>query len=129
MRKCNIALDSLKFEDFINNPSYRKYEKFRLNTKAEGLFKWLCKRSESLFSAVINHKKPALQGVIVELEEKLEADDLLPEENNERRFFITMIGSMVRYILSDLKIKHVRTGVPLRHSKLIKTASTYTADK
>ena len=120
----SIYQSGKRFGDFFNEPGSRKYEKYRADPNAKIVFEWLKVRLDWLISSIKNHRKPALQGVIVDLEELLEKQFGWTRENKDN-FFITMIGSMVRFLVAEHGFSVKRTGVLLRNNKLISTAATY----
>lgn len=115
---------SRQFDEFFNESGFRKYERYRSDPKARVVFEWLRDRIELLVSSIRNHKKPALQGVIVDLEEILRSDFGWTKATKDN-FFITMIGAMVCYLVQERGFTVKRTGVLLRNSSIISTAATY----
>jgi len=111
------------FDGFFTNPRWKNYRQYSTDPMAREVFEWLKGRIDMLLASIVNHRKPALQGVIVDLEAFLCSNSVLPEE--KRNFFITMIGSMVCYLVEEFGFGVKRSGVPLRHSSLISTASAY----
>jgi hypothetical protein len=115
---------SRNFDEFLNEARYRNYEKYRSDQNAQFVFEWLCERIDLLISSIRNHGKPALQGVIVDLEELLRNRFGWSKENKDD-FFITMIGAMVRYLVEEHEFAVKRSGVPLRNTTIISTATSY----
>ncbi|MBI1318343.1 MAG: hypothetical protein GC168_05240 [Candidatus Hydrogenedens sp.] len=112
------------FDEFLNESRSRKYEKYRSDVNARRTFQWLVDRVESLLSSIRNHRRPALQGVIVDLEDWMTLE-LNWRKESQDNFFVTMIGAMVRYIVEEHGHTVKRTGVPLRHNNIITTAALY----
>ncbi|NQT35245.1 hypothetical protein HQ587_08650 [bacterium] len=112
------------FDEFFNHPGFRNYEKYRTDPNAKMVFEWLKARIDWLISSIRNHRKPALQGVIVDLEELLR-NNLGWSREHKDNYFITMIGAMVRFLVEEHGFTVKRTGVPLRHNRIITTAATY----
>ena len=120
----SIYQSTQEFDEFLDNPGFRNYEKYRNDPDAKMVFEWLKARIDWLISSIRNHRKPALQGVIVDLEELLQKN-LGWSHENKVNYFITMIGAMVRFLVEEHGFTVKRTGVPLRHNKIITTAATY----
>jgi len=104
---------------------YRNYLKYENDPNASLVFEWLLKRLDWLIASIHNHKKPALQGVIRNLEDEILEGQFGWTRDNKDNFFITMIGAMVCFLVEEHGYAVLRYGVPLRFSKIISTASTY----
>lgn len=121
----SIYNSNRSFQGFFDDSGSRNYEKYRSNENAEYVFEWLKARIDWLISSIRNHRKPALQGVIVDLTNDVLIGRFGWSKDNKDNFFITMIGAMVRYLVEEHGFEVVRSGVPLRHSDIIGTAATY----
>jgi hypothetical protein len=133
-----------EFQDFFQE-SYAKrtYAKFgkqdenpEMYSKSKAVFEFLQARVDRLMSSIINHRKPALQGVIYELELMLRdefqwtVEDKL-DRRQDVRHFITMIGAMVKYLVSefgyevDKNRQSYKLHCPEVDETLISTSSCY----
>ncbi len=120
----SVYTSTKKFDEFFDHPSYRNYEKYRKDENARMVFEWLKRRIDWLISSVRNHRRPALQGVIVDLEDLLQTR-LGWSKETKNKYFTTMIGAMVYFLLEEHGFSVLRTGVPLRNNRIISTAATY----
>jgi len=121
----SIYQSTRQFDDFFDDPGSRNYERFRTDPNARIVFEWLQARLDWLISSIRNHRKPALQGVIVDLEEEVLKGRFGWTRDSKENYFITMIGAMVRFLVEEHGFTVRRTGVPLRHNEIISTAATY----
>ena len=113
-----------QFNEFFEDPGSRKYEKYRNDPRAEVIYDCLQARIDWLISSIRNHRKPALQGVIEDLENIL-IEEFQWTRDQKENFFITMIGMMVRFLVEEHGFIVKRTRVPLRYNRIISTAATY----
>jgi hypothetical protein len=122
----SIYQSTRQFDDFFHETSCHKYEKYHFDPdiNARDIFGWLQLRVDCLISSIRNHRKPALQGVIVDLEDELTRRFRWSRDTKDG-FFITMIGAMVRYIVEEHGYRVRRNGVRLTNSRIISTAATY----
>jgi len=129
-------------KSFFDDKEFQRYQKLREDPQAQLVYKWLQMRIDMLMASVINHQRPALQGVIRELElylmnefgwtARMRSKKANEQERRKVEFFVTMIGAMTKHILLEYKFERGRKGVPLRHKEtqgLIRTASEYRYDK
>jgi len=121
----SIYTSTKSFNEFFEQTENKKYQKYQITNEAIKVYEFLQKRIDWLISSITNHKKPALQGVIVDLENLLK-DMLGWSETKKDNFFITMIGAMVRFLVSEHGFIVLNNGISLRNNEIISTASTYT---
>jgi len=127
------------YDGFFEQPeTKRPYTLFRDDIRAKLLFEFLQERIDMLLSSIISHGRPALQGVLAELEEMLTQhpkfrwtleDKRVPGDPKKVRHMITMIGAMVKYLVDEHGFVVDTRSVKLKHQQqpgLIASASTYT---
>lgn len=119
-----IFQSTYSFDGFFEDPRYRNYDKYHQDPRAREVFEFLRDHVDMLIASVVNHRKPAIQGVIVFLEDFLIAKFGWKPDQKEN-FFITFIGSLVNYLLEEFGFRVRRTGVKLRHNRIIGTAAIY----
>ena len=123
---------------FFAEKEFQRYQKFRDDPRAALVYAWLQSRFDMLLASVLNHQRPALQGVIRELELFLCDEFGWSKESRGKRapladrreieFFVSMIGAMAKHLLQEYKFERGRKGIPLRHSDslgLVRTAAEY----
>jgi hypothetical protein len=120
----SIYTSNRNFDEFLNEASYRKYEQYRSDQNAQFVFEWLRERIDWLITSIRNFEKPALQGVIVDLEELLR-DRFGWSKENKDDVFIRMIGSMVCYLVEEHGFSVKESKVPLSNNTIITTATSY----
>jgi hypothetical protein len=108
-------------ERFFADPVNRKYLKFR-DAKAFKEVAHLISRScRLMISSVENHGAPALQGIATELEGILSKYEDMAQD----KFFISAVGSLVRYVMCVQGYAVARHSVRMKRCRYISTASTY----
>lgn len=119
----SIYKSTRNYADFFKQPSRRNYAKLRNLPESKDVYDFLQTRIDWLIASITNHKKPALQGVILDLEHFLNSYPwrVSPKDC----FFITMVGAMVCYLVEEFGFVPEKSGVKLRHSNLITTGATY----
>ena len=113
------------YSDFFKQSGYRNYARYKDDPKAKRVFDWLQEKIDLLISSIRNHEHPALQGVIVNLDEEILQKEFDWSKEHREGFFISMIGSMVKYLVEEFGFVPFKSGVRLKNSNVIKTASKY----
>jgi len=121
----SVYRSTCTLEGFFDRKEYRNYAKYESDPRALEVWEWLRARVDWLVSSVVDHGRPALQGVVVHLEEELLCGKYGWTRENRDRFFITMIGAMVKVLLEEHGFRVKRSGVPLKFTRLITTAAKY----
>ena len=114
----------MDFREFIESDP--KYKKFIENETAESLFNYMSEpvNIDKMIMANTNGR-PALEGILPEIEEKFNSDDFNIEKDNFTRQFI---GVMVREIIKDFGYIVDRTEINRQKnikSKFITSATHY----
>lgn len=115
---------TLTFAIFLTNSARKNYAKYSNCPVALAAFNFIQARTDMLIGA-INCDKPALQGLLVDLEDMLYRLHGGPARLMDS-FFITMLGAMAADIVAEHKYYPKRSGNRLKHGRYISSATTYT---
>ncbi|WP_027186919.1 hypothetical protein [Desulfovibrio cuneatus] len=112
----------MSFDDFFNSNDYAKYQKYRNSRAIEQVFEFL-ESPEAVDKMIIatEHGRPALEGVIDEVENKAGQNFDITND----MFLRQAVGSYVKFVLEPFGYD-VHRQKPLNKGKIITSATSYT---